>query len=69
MRGLDPRIHRKKSFCDGLPGHRRAEATPFFERLSPAMTIQNKSPGAMLRGFFIFSRAQVRVRIRIMKLS
>jgi hypothetical protein len=23
---------------DGLPGHGRAEATPFFERLCPAMT-------------------------------
>src|SRR5579872_59808 len=28
----------KTSLGDGLPGHRRAEATPFFERLSPAMT-------------------------------
>jgi len=34
MRGLDPRIHLIKSIEeDGLPGHRRAEATPFFERL------------------------------------
>jgi hypothetical protein len=23
---------------DGLPGHRQAEAPPFFERLCPAMT-------------------------------
>jgi hypothetical protein len=36
MPGLDPGIHLSKK--DGLPGHRRAEATPFFERLCPAMT-------------------------------
>src|ERR1700674_845544 len=41
MRGLDPRIHHSsKDFIetDGLPGHRRAEATPSFGRLCPAMT-------------------------------
>ena len=32
-------------------------------------SIQNKSPGALLRGFSLSSRDQVRVRIRIMKLS
>src|SRR5579871_3845315 len=33
-------IDLRKSFFhgDGLPCHRRAEATPFFERSSPAMT-------------------------------
>jgi hypothetical protein len=41
MRGLDPRIHLdcEKLFAKGwIAGHRRAEATPFFERLCPAMT-------------------------------
>jgi len=37
MPGLDPGIHRSSN-DDGLPGHRRAEATPFFERLCPATT-------------------------------
>jgi hypothetical protein len=35
MRGLDPRIH---LFDEMDCRHRRAEATPFFERLCPAMT-------------------------------
>jgi hypothetical protein len=41
MRALDPRIHLSSQESieeDGLPGHRRAKATPFFERLCPAMT-------------------------------
>ena len=35
MRGLDPRIHHslEKFEADGLPGRRRAEAMPFFERM------------------------------------
>jgi hypothetical protein len=33
--GLDPAIHR---FRRWMPEHRRAEATPFFERLCPGMT-------------------------------
>src|SRR6186997_1011018 len=39
MRGLDPRIHLQRDLLisDGLPGHRRAEATPSFGRLCPAM--------------------------------
>jgi hypothetical protein len=40
--GLDPAIHRFEIIWlleDGWPGHRRSEATPFFERLRPAMTI------------------------------
>ena len=41
MPGLDPGIH---VFLDAaktwMAGHRRAEATPFFERLRPAMTEQ-----------------------------
>src|SRR2546423_1698001 len=40
--GLDRDVHHlfAKSRCevDGLPGHRRAEATPSFRRLCPAMT-------------------------------
>jgi hypothetical protein len=38
--GLDPAIifKRNLSKIDGWPGHRRAKATPFFERLCPAMT-------------------------------
>jgi len=39
--GLDPVIHHFSKLLskkDGWPGHRRAEATPFFERLCPAMT-------------------------------
>jgi uncharacterized protein len=42
MAGLVPAIHvlleinsKKKAW---MPGHRRAEATPFFERLCPGMT-------------------------------
>ncbi|MGB6240825.1 MAG: hypothetical protein WBG16_26160, partial [Bradyrhizobium sp.] len=37
MPGLEPGIHLLRD-SDGLPGHRQAEATPFFERLCPAMT-------------------------------
>src|SRR6185312_11271728 len=42
MPGLVPGIHANPQvWCQsrGWPGHRRAEATPFFERLCPAMTI------------------------------
>src|SRR5260370_35267236 len=41
MPGLVPGIHvlqRQQQERRGWPGHRRAEATPFFERLCPAMT-------------------------------
>ena len=42
MRGLVPRIHglpaAKKQRKTWMAGHRRAKATPFFERLCPAMT-------------------------------
>src|SRR5580698_8988423 len=39
MRGLDPRIHQKRSFVQSMgAGDKRAEATPFFERLCPATT-------------------------------
>src|ERR1700731_4529452 len=35
---------------DGWPGHRRAEATPSFGRLCPAMTeVNRRSASAMLR--------------------
>jgi hypothetical protein len=34
--GLDPAIHAAAQH--GPPGHRRAVATPFFERLSPVVT-------------------------------
>jgi hypothetical protein len=39
--GLDPGIHvflPRKGNKTWMAGHRRAEATPFFERLCPAMT-------------------------------
>jgi len=39
MPGLVPGIHVFGSVCKTwMAGHRRAEATPFFERLRPAMT-------------------------------
>src|ERR1700689_1108038 len=40
MPGLDPGIHLSSQNISSrwIAGHRRAEATPFFERLSPAMT-------------------------------
>jgi hypothetical protein len=34
--GLDPAIHLFEK--DGCAGHKRAKATPFFERLCPRMT-------------------------------
>jgi len=54
MRRLDPRIHRlEKGWIAGAigerkqrrssNGQRRAEATPFFERLSPAMTAERRT--------------------------
>jgi hypothetical protein len=41
MAGLDPAIHAfalPEKVSRGCPAHRRAEATPFFERLWPGMT-------------------------------
>jgi hypothetical protein len=41
MAGLDPAIHVFVCRAEGktwITGHRRAEATPFFERLCPVMT-------------------------------
>jgi hypothetical protein len=40
MPGLEPGIHvsRAANRKTWMAGHRRAEATPFFERLCPAMT-------------------------------
>jgi hypothetical protein len=43
MPGLVPGIHVLRASAQGRrgwPGHRRAEATPFFERLCPAMTTE-----------------------------
>src|SRR5437763_9190231 len=48
MRGLDPRIHLlEESFIDGLPGDRRADATPSFRRLCPAMTSLEPMPARL----------------------
>jgi hypothetical protein len=33
-----PSLFDRSLLLSGWPGHRRAEATPFFERLRPAMT-------------------------------
>src|SRR5277367_2765341 len=46
MAGLDPAIHvlAAKEVRRGCPRHRRAEATPFFERLCAGMT-KNKASG------------------------
>jgi hypothetical protein len=39
--GLDPGVHLQKKMMDGRD--RRAEATPSFGRLCPAMTIESSS--------------------------
>jgi hypothetical protein len=39
MRGLDPRIHFSRRW---IAGSSASEATPFFERLCPAMTFPSK---------------------------
>ena len=61
MPGLVPGIHvfsadGKK--IRGWPGHRRAEATPFFERLCPAMTSKYHAPAIV---FSIAAIGQIQV--------
>jgi hypothetical protein len=55
MAGLDPAIHdfRRHEARRGCAGHRRAEATPFFERLCPRMTRRKRRAGSD-PGLFLF---------------
>jgi hypothetical protein len=52
MRGLDPRIH-PFSEEDGLPGHRRAEATPSFGTAMPG----NDELNAAIQPLIVTSRS------------
>ena len=52
MPGLDPGIHvfgNSGKVSRGWPGHRRAEATPSFRRLCPAMTKRVRRPAILSR--------------------
>src|SRR5258705_17750 len=57
MPGLVPGIHVLSRGSDqrrGWPGHRRSEATPFFERLCPAMTMRmGRSQRRTITGRFL----------------
>jgi hypothetical protein len=66
MTGLVPVIHAlafpTKKIRRGCAGHRRAEATPFFERLCPRMTTLRQSPSNMplsLRGAHATKQSRV----------